>query len=303
MNPLLRYIHPENGPIVHIESSLQPGFCTPFYWYTIARLSDDYRSKFGSRFSIPALAYGWDFNKQKSQEKAIQAGLILWAQKIYHQRDDYLGKNINHTDVGFAMLHSCSQAEVFEIAQQNAIHAWAKQQAIKNHQWRLRPGFIPLLNLNRFLFLSKRGKLFLLYAPIFGLDQELYFGISIFQFKSGECILGSGCAKTVTAALDAAMLENYARYRFINRVQQGVEQLLDKIELHRQWLFATDAPLGKEVVTSLLDRISSENNPWILDDPLLYSQTIAGPWDKDLILHRVLYTRSTETDNLYELPL
>jgi hypothetical protein len=302
MNPLLQYVHHENGPVISVTSSLQPGFFKPFYWRSIAKLSDDYCSIFGARFVIPLLASGWHADKHQSQEDAITAALILWAQYIYRDNGEVLGKHINANDDGFAMAHSLPESTVKQMATKKAIHAWAKQQLVENPALRLRPGSLPLLNRIRFLFPLGEGQLFLLYAPIKSGDETLYFAISIFQFKSGECIFGSACETSESQAFDAAVLDGYTKYHTIQKIYAGAEQLLDKIAMQRMWYFATDAAMGISAVNSLLKRVHAESY-WELNDPVLFSETIKGPWENNLILHRVLYTTSKDTNNLKELPL
>lgn len=302
---LLRFIDPDTGPVISLISSPHPSFWRRWLWYSTARLHPQWEAQSQPFKVMRPCGAGWSSDKEESQSKAVTEAVERWAFRYCTKHSPVeAGLDMNPTTDGFAALPApLGEERLFIHAYCEALERWTL-----NRMWdrgdivfrRVRP------NNNRVLRLFARfpGKLHCFEAAVVldraipGLPMQLVFLLCVFETPSGGAIPGSACGGDPQAVLDHAMLEAYVHIGAFARMKgRPIESFENMIE--KRLCFFGNGTRGYAMVK---EHIKETTSPMPIKPPdIEFSRRLGGPWNPEVLVHRVLIAGTSQTSHRHTL--
>jgi hypothetical protein len=284
MTELLRYVDASRGPIICLESELQPSGHCPQLWCSRAKLHPS------CHLNKKTCSVGWGQSKEQSQTKAIVEAVERWA--FYSLKNSPKADfKTDPSSTGFAAApKKLGQDFVFRNGGLEAVERWMMARIADGESVWLRAAPAERLGNLRSLFLGNEGQL-LVYKSSCLLPRPFpsevaHFALVIFRFSHGGIVPGTACAKTLDEAIKRAGVECFNRLRKFRRLQEGLESL-DHFTTARLWNFATESKDVDDVFESI--RRGLKEPAKLLEPPRVKSADLFdGPWNPEVLVGRVL---------------
>ncbi|MGE0527638.1 MAG: hypothetical protein AB7G93_07520 [Bdellovibrionales bacterium] len=289
MQSLLRYLNPEEGPIVSLGSALQPGLSCPLYWYSVARLASAFDDRFSYRFQQAITGAGWSRSKHESQCKAIVEAMERVAHRHCRANPKSAGLDLDSSTTGFAALPmEFDIGAAYENALAESLERWvlnrvSDRREIPLHE--VEAHEIPLRM--RALFWGRSGNLRVFRAWIMSGEREMHFALALFQLSTGGIVPGSASHTEWGAALEKSLLESFNHLRKIDRILGGSEQLPPKITIQRLWHFGFNIPAAAAIMERLRQWTHAKVIP-VSGPEMSFRNELHGPWEPEIRVVRVL---------------
>jgi len=287
---LLRFLNPRYGPVTSIISAPYPSFWSRVLWHSSATLHPDLKLSPGARV-LESCGSGWSGDKQESQCKAVTEAVERWAFSYYQKFPDKAGLALDNTSTGFAALPGTfDQAQLYVNAYCEALERWTLNSIWDNSSIPLNSVALkrgPLIE----MFSKFKGRLhcFKTIFDVSDLDffakKEAAFFFCIFETSTGGAIPGSACGIDEEKTLQRALVEALIHTRVLNRLKEYPPDSLKDI-LERRILFFGNDPAGFAKVKERID--SGASNPPPAKPPMVFSKQLPGPWNPEILVHRVI---------------
>lgn len=287
---LLRFLNKEQGPVTAITTVPYPGIWNAQLWHSTATLHPAYVAPNSGRVLVSA-GSGWSADREESQAKAVTEAVERWA--FFFCQKHLVGSALDkdNTTTGFAAMPEEAPATRLVLnAYSEALERW-----IIGSIWDA--ANIPLAEVEadpgvfRKFFKKLDGRLHCFRTkvkpsgePVFGKDT-LEFCFYIFETSQGGAVPGSACGDNRDAVSLRALTEAFTHATAFRKLEKHPPGLISDILERRLLRFGAD-PRGFDKVAERLHRGSGTVMP--AAPSVIFSQRLAGPWNPEISIHRVV---------------
>ncbi len=299
---LLRFLNKDCGPIVRLRTYGYPEDVSPYFWYSLADLSDEITGGYRSGDVLSFCGAGWAASRLLSQEKAIVEAIERWAFRYYSVHDSGSAcLDLDSTSNGFAALpasfgplkvHISSVCEAIERYVLNQI--WmGKDVYLEDCTTYLSPNVLRLFgqsdgSLRLFkavLSLNDSGKI----SQITG-ATDLKFVIALFDRSTGGVLPGSACGEDISSVAERAGLEAFNHLVAIKNIENGYAQPSETITDRRLVYFGTSKSAAN-MVWSVINSCAAGSRQ-IVEPDLIFMDNLPGPWEPEVHVARAVVDQS-----------
>ena len=293
---LLRFIEKDKGPILSIASTPYPSFFRRHLWHSTAELHPDL---FLGNAKLAVMRYcggGWSSDKEESQRKAVTEAVERWAFFDYSRNSPgQAGIDMDASSNGFAAIPSEMGPEPAIInAYCEALERWIlnriwdfgdvalERQALKNKS--LIQMIKPLSpHISCYSLDISPEKV------VESMSSPIIFSLCLLKTGVGGAISGAACSSSPEIALERASLEAYLHAvtysRMVKARLTSFENIIEKRLFHFAGL--------SEGHAAVMERLKVSCKPAPMKSPgILFSKTLPGPWEPEIVVHRVLLNGS-----------
>lgn len=289
---LLKFINKADGPVLSIASVPYPGFLRRYLWHSTAQLHPKLFSKNAELAVMQYCGGGWSPDKEESQRKAVIEAIERWAFFDYSANSpDEAGINIDASSNGFAAIPAEMGRETAVLnAYCEALERWFLNRIWDEGDITLEKHDLKDKLLEQMLKpLSAQISCFSTsISPervIDGMPATISFCLCLLKTRFGGAISGAACSCSPDSALERAALEAYLHSVSFERMIKRRLTIFENI-IERRLVYFAGLRDGHKII---MERLKIAYKAELQKPPqILLSKALAGPWEPEVFVHRVL---------------